>query len=73
MEDTDESVHESAKWTQAIDRGRLIHISDTLFSVFAEIELDLQRNLGQNSPDLSEVVECVIIDEKVLLNGQLQQ
>ena len=35
----DVSMHESTKWTKSVDRGRLIHISDPLFCVFAEIVL----------------------------------
>ena len=33
------------KWTKAIDRGGLIHVDDTVYMVFAEIELVVRRHL----------------------------
>ena len=71
IEDADVSMHESTKWTKSVDRERLIHISDPLFCVFAEIVL--WSNLSQEPQDLSEVVELIVNDEKVLFHGRSQQ
>lgn len=60
------SEHESVKWTKAVDRGKLIHVNDILFSFFSEMELVLRNSLRQNSRDLSQVVELIVNDEKVL-------
>ena len=40
-EDSYKSVVDLAEWTQAIDRGGLIHVNDNIFSVFAEMEVEI--------------------------------
>ena len=49
IEDTDDCLHSSTKWTKAIDRGGFVHVDDTVYMVFAEIELVVQRHLKQKS------------------------
>ena len=50
MIDNDDSIDDSAKWTKSIDRGGLIHVNDIVFSVFAEMELAVRRNINKKNP-----------------------
>ena len=36
-------MDESSKWIKTVDCGSLIHVSDSVFSVFAEMELVLRK------------------------------
>ncbi len=44
-ENTEGSVHDSTDSTKAVDRGKLIHVDDNTFSLFAEMELIFVRTL----------------------------
>ena len=50
MIDNDDSIDDSAKWTKSIDRGGLIYVNDIVFSVFAEMELAVRRNINKKNP-----------------------
>ncbi len=65
-ENTEESVHDSTDWTKAVDRGKLIHVDDNTFSLFAEMELILRKNLKSCKENLSEVGDIIVKDENVL-------
>ena len=63
------SAHHSVEWTSTIDRGGLIHVGDTTYSVFSEIELVLRRYmLGKKARDLHlpSAVDIIVKDENVL-------
>ena len=64
-EDTEKSVHDSTEWTRAVDRGKLIHVNDIVFSVFVEMVLVLRKNLKSSQQSLHEVVEVIVKDENV--------
>ena len=49
IEDTDHVYTQFCKWTKAIDRGGLIHVDDTVYMVFAEIELVRRRENQKSS------------------------
>ena len=40
---------DSEEWTNSIDRGGLIHVSDCVYMVFAHMEIELQKHLKYNS------------------------
>ena len=65
-EDTEESVHDSTELTRVVDRRKLIHVNDIVFSVFVEMELVLQNNFKNSKQSLHEVVEVILKDENVL-------
>ena len=69
IEDTDDSLHSSTKWTKAVDRGGLIHVDDTVYMVFAEIELVVRRYLKTKKARdqrLTDCIDIIINDENVL-------
>ena len=39
MVEDERSMHYSADWAKAVDRGGLLHVADINYIVFAEIEL----------------------------------
>ena len=51
-EDASERVDESDKWTTAVDRGGLIHVSDLVYQVFADMELTLRMYLKHRPDDV---------------------
>ena len=56
------------KWTKAIDRGGLIHVDDTVYMVFAEIELVVRRHLKTKKARnqwLADCMDIIINDENV--------
>ena len=67
-EDTEEIVHDSTEWTRAVNRGKLIHVNDIVFSIFVEMELVLRKNFESSKPSLHEVVEVI---KMCFLLGQL--
>ena len=52
--------YDSEEWTNFIDRGGLVHIDDTLFSTFLEIELEVRKHLDSASE--TKEVKKVAID-----------
>ncbi len=59
-------MHDSTDWTKAVDRGKLIHVDDNTFSLFAEMELILRKNLKSCKKNLSEVGDIIVKDENML-------
>ena len=53
------------KWTKAIDRGGLIHVDDTVYMVFAEIELVVRRHLKTKKAHNQRLTDCMDIIENV--------
>ena len=74
IEDTDDSLHSSTKWTKAIDKGGLIHIDDTVYMVFAGIELVVRRHLKTKKAHdqrLTDCIDIIINDENVLFEWSI--
>lgn len=67
---------ESEQWTDLIDRGGLIHISDTVFELFVAMERELRRHLNVKSASETKgirdsAVEGIINNEDVKLHWSL--
>ncbi len=68
----DECVHHSAQWTRAVDRGGLVHVDDTVYSLFAKIELFIRKHLKSQSAqnvDIPSTVDLIIENENLPLLG----
>lgn len=48
----DSRAHISEQWTDLVDRGGLIHVSDTLYSLFVSMEMELRSHLHTGNPGL---------------------
>ena len=71
-EDASERVDESDKWTTAVDRGGLIHVSDLVYQVFADMELILRMYLKHRPDDVVELSKVKDLPVKMLsLVGRL--
>ena len=58
---------DSEEWTNSIDRGGLIHVSDCVYMVFAHMEIELQKHLKYNSDiSIKDALAGIISDEEVL-------
>ncbi len=56
-------AHFSEVWTDLVDRGGLIHISDTIFSFFAAMEVVVKSHYSADNPLLmKELKERIITD-----------
>lgn len=69
VEGADESVHDSTKWTKAVDRGGLIHVNDIIYKKNFEMELVTRRYQKSKRPcdqQLQEVIDLTLDDEEVL-------
>ena len=42
-------MFQSEDWTYIIDRGGLIHVSDTTYMLFVAMEVEIRKNLSQLS------------------------
>ena len=70
-EEADNSEHHSADWTRIMDRGKLIHVDDIVYSVFAEMELVIRQYLkGKKARDvqLHSTIDLILKDEDVLFS-----
>lgn len=64
----EDAAHESTDWTEIVDRGGLIHVSDTIYMLFVSIEMELRRHLAPANPDL----ELISKSKDVLENEDVQ-
>lgn len=58
--DKSECVDQSDMWTSAVDRRRLIHVSDMVFDVFASMKLTLRAYLKHRPEDMVELIKVKI-------------
>ena len=49
-EGADKSTDNSTEWVRVVDRGGLIHVNDSTYNVFAEIELIVWKHLKRKRP-----------------------
>ena len=73
-EGADESTDSSTEWVRAVDRGGLIHVNDSTYNVFAEIELVVRKHLKRKrarDQDLHGLVDLIVSDEKVLFSWSI--
>lgn len=68
--------HESGEWTDVMDRGGLIHISDKLFTFFCSVEQELRSHLhgkcaSESDGIKEEVIQKVTENEEVVHNWSL--
>lgn len=66
----DTRVHSSEEWTDLVDRGGLIHISDTIFSFFAAMEMVVKSHYQAENPLLLKGLK-ESITTGVLENGDV--
>lgn len=71
IEGCESRAHISEQWTDLMDRGGLTHISDTTFSLFAAMEVELRSHLRADNPSLlkgvkDKIVDSIIQNEDVL-------
>ena len=52
--DPDEMEDESSEWISVIDRGGLKHVTNTTYSMFASMEIELRKHI-QSTTGLSEL------------------
>ena len=74
MVEDEGSMHHSADWTKAVDRGGLLHVDDITYTVFTEMELVTRRYLNTKTAhdvDMSSVVELIMDDEDVLFSWSI--
>lgn len=69
-------THCSEDWIDLVDRGGLIHISDTVFSFFAAMEVVVKAHFSTDNPsvmkDVKEAVTAgVLQDSEVLFHWSM--
>ncbi len=65
-------MHISEEWTDLIDRGGLIHISDNLFFLFTAMEVEVRSHFNVTNPTLLKSGLKERIATSVLQNEDVQ-
>ncbi len=65
-------AHISEQWTDLVDRGGLIHISDTIFTLFASMEMEVRSHLRAENPSLLKAGLKELLTTSVLQNEEVQ-
>ena len=70
----DKAELESKEWTQLLDRGGLIHVSDVTYTVFQKMELTFQQNftiLNSNEKRKEIILEKITTSDELLFYWSL--